>query len=186
MDDVRSVSALQILVQLISLCNQFLLPLSESLLLNLDLLGESLPQTLFFLLELGVIKFPRSSFTELPRLHLLSTVGFVVHLLGCVDQVKHVCADEDGSEFLEVAVVFVLNLGDTPGVLATLDNASIAGLDILFGADNSEWHGGHERTGVLGSGLVVFLDRWLVDLDSLSFDDRSDLISRKVSFRPHD
>src|SRR6266536_25653 len=123
--NIRSVSALQILVQLVPLGDQLLLPLSESLLLDLDLLCESLPQVLFLFLELGVIQLPGSSLAELPSLHLLRTVGFVVHLLGGVDEVKHVSTDEDRSEFLEVAMVLVLHLGNTPSVLTTLDDTTI-------------------------------------------------------------
>jgi hypothetical protein len=53
-----------------------------------------------------------------------------------------VCSDENGSEFLEVAVILVLDFSYTPGVLATLDNTSIACLNILLGTDYSKWHGG--------------------------------------------
>jgi hypothetical protein len=150
------------------------LPVSEPPLLNLDLLREPLPQCLFLFLELGVIKLPRSCFAELPRLHLLSSVGLVVILLSCVNEVKHVSADKDASQLLEVAVVLILDFSNTPGVLATLDDAAIRGLDIFLGADDGERHGVHESAGVLGSGLVIFLNGRLVDLNALGFDNRSD------------
>lgn len=86
---------LQILVKAITLSNELLLPLSEPLLLDLDLLGEALPEGLLLLLELGVVKLPWAGLAELARLHLLSAVGLVVKLLGGVDEVEHVGADED-------------------------------------------------------------------------------------------
>ena len=88
-------SALQILVQAVSLGDQLLLPLPEPLLLDLHLLRKPLAQALFFLLELGVVQLPRASLAELPRLHLLSAVRLVVLLLGCVYEVQHVGADKD-------------------------------------------------------------------------------------------
>jgi hypothetical protein len=84
-------------------------------------------------------------------------------------------SDQDGSELLEVAVVFILNLGDTPRVLTALDNTTIAGLDVLFGADDGKWHGGHETSSVLGGSFVIFLDGGLVDLDVLGLNDGDDL-----------
>lgn len=48
-------TGLEVLVQAVALGNQLLLPLPESLLLNLDLLSEALAQRLFLLLELGVV-----------------------------------------------------------------------------------------------------------------------------------
>lgn len=95
--------------------------------------------------------------------------------LGCVDQVEHVSSDEDRAQLLEVAVLLVLNLSNTPGVLAALDDAAVASLDILLRANDGEWHGRHQAAGVLGSGFVVFLDRWSVDLDSLGLDDSPNL-----------
>jgi hypothetical protein len=166
---------LQVLVKTVTLGNEFLLPLSEPLLLDLDLLGEPLSEGLLLLLELGVIQLPWTSLAELAGLHLLSAVGFVVKLLGGVDQVEHVGTDENGPELLEIAVILVLNLSNTPRVLTSLYNAAIAGLDILLGSDNSERHSSHKATRVLGGGLVILLDRRLVDLDALGLNDSSDL-----------
>jgi hypothetical protein len=59
--------------------------------------------------------------------------------------------------------------------LATLDDAAIASLDILLGTDNGERHSVHKAAGMLGSGLIVFLDRGLVDLDVLGLNDGDNL-----------
>lgn len=73
-------------------------------------------------------------------------------------------------------MVLVLDLGNTPRVLSSLDDTAIAGLDVLLGSDDSERHGGHQAAGMLSGGLVVLLNRWLVDLDALGLNDSSDLI----------
>lgn len=165
----------EILVETIALGDELLLPGSESLFLNLDLLCEALPQGLLFLLELGVVEFARPGLSEFARLHLLSSVSLVVVLLGCVDQVEHVGADEDSAKLLEIAVVFILNLGDTPSVLATLDGAAVGCGDILFAADDGKRHGVDQRLGVLHGGIVVFLERRLVDFDTLGVNNVADL-----------
>jgi len=125
-------SSLKILVESVSLANEFLFPGTESLLFHLDLLGKSLAEGLFFLLELGVVKLPWSCLAKLASLHLLSTVGLIVCLLGCVNEVEHMCSDQDRSELLEVAVVLILDFSHTPGVLSALDDAAIGGLDVLL------------------------------------------------------
>ena len=171
-----SMGSLKVLVQSVSLTNQLLLPSSESLLLNLDLLGESLSQRLFLFLELGVVQFSWSGFSKLPRLHLLCTVGFVVVLFGGVNEIEHMGADEDGAELLKVAVILVFHFSHTPCVLAALDDAAVGGLDIFLAANDAEGHGSHQGAGVLGSGFVVFFDGRLVDLDALGFDDIADAV----------
>jgi hypothetical protein len=173
--DLR-VASLQILIQAVALGDQLLLPLSEPLLLNLDLLGETLAERLFLLLELGVVQLSWAGFAELPGLHLLRAVCLVVVLLGGVDEVQHVGADENGAELLEVAMLLVLNLGNTPGVLAALDGAAVVGLNVLLGANNGERHGVDESAGVLHGGGIVVLERWGVDLDALGVDDLAHLI----------
>lgn len=165
------VGLLEILIETITLSNELLFPLSEALLLDLDLLSESLSQSLLLFLELGVVELPGSSLAEFASLHLLCSVGLIVKLLSGVDKIEHVGADQDGSQLLEVAVVFILDLSNTPGVLTTLDDAAIAGLDVLLRADNGKRHSGHKATRVLGSSLVILLDRGLVDLDVLGLDD---------------
>ena len=89
-----------------------LLPLPEAGLLGLDLLGEALAERLLLLLELGVLELSRLLFAKLANLHLSLTVVLVVEFFGGRDEVQHVCADEKGTEFTEVAVAFVLNCGD--------------------------------------------------------------------------
>jgi hypothetical protein len=173
--NLRCVRALQIFVQAISLRDQLLFPMSEPLFFNLDLLRESLPQTLFLFLKLGVIQFSRSGLTKLSRLHLLSTVCFIVLLLGGVNEIEHMSADENRAELFEVAVVFILNLGDAPGILTTLDNATICGLHILLGANNGKWHCSHEAAGMESCVFIILLDRWLINLDALSVNNGSNL-----------
>jgi hypothetical protein len=166
---------LQILIQTITLTNKLLFPLSEPMLLNLNLLSESLSQRLFLLLELRVVELTRSCLTEFAGLHLLSAVGFIVGFFGGVDEIEHVGSDEDGTELLEVAVVLVLDFGNSPAVLAALDDPTVRGLDVFLGTDHGKWHSGHERTCVLGGGLVIFLHGWCVDLDALGLNDCTDL-----------
>ena len=88
-------SALQVLVQAIPLSNQLLLPVSEPLLLALHLHCKSLAHVLFFFLELRIVQLSWPSLAELSSLHLLRTVSFVMHLFGCVDQIKHVSANKN-------------------------------------------------------------------------------------------
>ena len=89
-----------------------LLPLPEASFLRLDLFGEPLPESLFLFLELGVLELSRLLFAKLANLHLSLTVVLVVEFFGGRDEVQHVCADEKGTEFTEVAVAFVLNCRD--------------------------------------------------------------------------
>lgn len=170
------VGLLEVLVEAVALGNELLLPLPEALLLDLDLLGEPLAEGLLLLLELGVVELSGAGLAELAGLHLLCPVCLVVQLLGGVDQVEHVRSDEDGAELLEVAVVLVLDLSNTPRVLTALDDAAIASLNILLRPDNSERNGGHEAASMLGGGLIILLDRGLVDLNVLGLNDRDNLV----------
>lgn len=165
------VALLEILVETVALRDELLLPLPESLFLDLDLLGKALAESLLLFLELGVVELPRAGLSKLPSLHLLCAVCLVVVLLGGVDQVEHVRADKDGSELLEVAVFLVLNLSYTPRVLSALDSAAVVRLDILLRANDGERHGGDEAAGVVKSCLVIILKRGLVDLDALGVND---------------
>jgi hypothetical protein len=169
------VGALQILVQTITFADEFLLPLSESVFFDLDLLGEALPQALFLFLELGVVEFSGTGLAEFTGFHLLSAVGFVVGFFGGVNEVQHVGSDEDGAEFLEVAVVFVLNFCYSPGVLTTLDDTSVGCLDVLLRSNNGEWHSGHQTSCMLCCGLIVLLDWWGIYFNALCLDDCSNL-----------
>lgn len=166
---------LEILVEAVALRDELLLPLSESLLLDLNLLGEALAESFFLLLILGVIQLAGTGLPELPGLHLLSAVRLIVKLLGGVDQVEHVRTDENRSQLLEVAVVLVLDLSNTPRVLTTLHDAAVASLDVLLRADNRKWHSGHETARMLGGGLIVLLNWRLVDLNTLRLDNSPDL-----------
>jgi hypothetical protein len=169
------VGGLQIFVEAVALGDKLLLPLSESLFFDLDLLGKTLAEILFLLLELGVVQLAWSGFSELPGLHLLGTVCLVVRFLRGVDEVKHVSADEDGSELLEVAVVLILDFSNTPGVLTTFYDLAFVVLDVFLGADDGEWHGSRQTTGVSGSVFVVLLNGWLVDLDTLGGNNSTNL-----------
>ncbi len=169
------VGAFEILVEPIALADEPLLPLSEAMLLDLDLLGEALSQGLLLLLELLVVQLLGSRLAEFTCLHLLGAVGLVMGLFRCVDEVEHVRADKDGAQLLEVAVVLVLNLCATPRVLATLHDASVGGFHVLLRADDGKRHGGHETTGMSGGSLIVLLDRRSVDLDPLGSNYCSNL-----------
>lgn len=170
-----SVGLLEILVEAVALGNELLLPLAEALLLHLDLLREPLPESLLLLLKLGVVELPGTGLAKLARLHLLGTVRLVVQLLGGVDEVEHVGPDQDRAQLLEVAVVLVLDLGNTPRVLPALGDAPVGGLDVLLRAYHGEGHRGHENAGILSGRVIVRLDRGLVDLDVLGLDHGSDL-----------
>jgi hypothetical protein len=89
-----------------------LFPLPETGLLGLDLLGEALAESLFFLLELWVVRLLDTRFVRLASLHLLQAVVLVVLFLSSVDEVEHVGADEQRTELAEIAVGFVLNYND--------------------------------------------------------------------------
>jgi hypothetical protein len=169
------VALLEVLVETVSLRDELLLPLPEALLLHLDLLGEALAKSLFLFLELGVVQLARASLAELAGLHLACAVGFVVVLLGCVDKVKHVCANEDSPELLEVAVLLVLHLGDTPAVLTALDSPAVGSGYVALAADDGKGHGLDEGTCVLEASIIIFLKRGSVDLDVLSVNDGADL-----------
>jgi hypothetical protein len=170
------VSGLEILVESVALGDELLLPLSETALLDLDLLGEPLAQVLLLLLELGIVQLAGSGLAELASLHLLGTVSLVVRLLGRVDKIQHVGANQDRTELLEVAVILVLHLGNTPSILTTLDDTAVVGLDILFGTNDGERHSSHQAAGVGGGVLIVLLNWRGVDLNALGLDNGANLV----------
>ena len=86
-----------------------LFPLPEPRLLRLDLLREPLPERLLLLLELRVLELARLLLSELAHLHLRLAIVFVVQLLRCADEIQHMCANEEGAELAEVAVILVFN-----------------------------------------------------------------------------
>ena len=153
-----------------------LFPLSETGLLGLDLLGEALPELFLFLLEFGVVHLLDLWLSKLPRLHLLLSVVLVVELFGRRDQVQHVRPDEKRAQLAEITVVLVLDLGNTPKVLATLDDTPVGGLDVLSRADDGKRHGVGKHTSMLRGSLVVGLDRGLVNTDPLRSDDLPDAL----------
>ena len=61
-------------------CNatNVLFPLPEPGLLGLDLFGEAFAKSFLLFFEFGIIRFLYSRFAELPGLHLLLTIVFVV------------------------------------------------------------------------------------------------------------
>ena len=152
-----------------------LLPLPEARLLGLDLLREPFPERLLLLLELGVLELARLLLAELARLHLRLAVVLVVEVLRRRDEVQHVRADEERAQLAEVAVVLVLDLGHTPEVLTTLDNAAVGRRHVLRRTDDGEGHRVREDARVLGADLVVRLDGRLVDPDTLGLDNLANL-----------
>lgn len=86
-----------------------LFPLPKARFLCLNLLCESLTQSFLLFLELRVVKFLDLRLTKLAGLHLLLTVVLVVQLLGCRDEVEHMCTDKEGTKLAEVAMVLVFN-----------------------------------------------------------------------------
>jgi hypothetical protein len=169
------VALLEVLVEAIPLGDELLLPLPEALLLDLDLLGEALAKSLFFFLELGIVELARACLAEFAGLHLACAVGLVVVLLGCVDKVEHVSANEDGSQFLEIAVLLILHLSDTPAVLTALDSPAVRSSNVALAANDGKGHSLDKRACVLEAGIIVLLERRGVDLDVLSIDDSANL-----------
>ena len=94
-----------------------------------------------------------------------------------MNEIEHVGADQDGAKLLEVAVVLIFHLSNTPSVLTSLHDAPVVGLDILLGTDDREGHSSHQATGVGGGMLIILLNGRSVDLNALSFDNSTDLPS---------
>jgi len=86
-----------------------LLPLPEPAFLQFDLFGKPLSEHLFFLLEFRVVNLLDFCFPEFTSFHLSKSVRLIVCLFGRGDQVKHVCSDQEGSEFLEITMFLVLD-----------------------------------------------------------------------------
>lgn len=168
-------SAFQVFVQAISFGDQFLFPLSESLLLDLDLFGKALSEVLFLFLELGVVQLSRSGFSKFPGLHLECPVGLVMGFFCSMDEVEHVSSDEDRAQFLEVAMIFILDLCHTPSILAAFHDTTVGGLNVLLRTNNRERHGCHQATSMLSGMFIVLFDWWLIYFYSLGFDDGSNL-----------
>lgn len=73
----------------------------------------------------------------LERKQLLGTESLVVDLRGSLDEVLKMGAEKEVSQVDEFAVVLVLNVDDTPPVLATANLLAVDN-DGLFGADDGE------------------------------------------------
>jgi hypothetical protein len=86
-----------------------LFPLPEPGFFGLDLLGEAFAESLLFFFELGVVWLLDTSLSEFASLHLLETIILVVRILGGVDEIQHVRADQERTKFTEVAMVLVFN-----------------------------------------------------------------------------
>lgn len=81
---------LEIFIEAVALRDKLLLPLSEALLFDLNLLCEAFAESFLFLLKFRVIQLAGTGLAELASLHLLSTVRLVMQFLGGVDEIKHV------------------------------------------------------------------------------------------------
>jgi hypothetical protein len=69
---------------------------------------------------------------------LLSTESLVVSLGGGLDELLEVGSGKEVSEVDEFAVSLVLNVDNTPAVLATADLLAVDD-DVLLGSYNGEW-----------------------------------------------
>lgn len=82
------------IARIVSRDTNMLFPLPEARLLSLDLLGETLPELFFFLLELGVVQLLDLGLAELAGLHLLLAVVLVVEIFRGGNEVQHVSANQ--------------------------------------------------------------------------------------------
>lgn len=103
-------------------------------------------------------------------------IVFIMDLLGGRDEVEHVSPDEQAAQFAKIAVGVVLDFGDAPGVLASLDVSAVVRQDVLCGANHREWHGGHDVGVALGGCVVVAFDQTRVHLDVLCCNHATNLI----------
>lgn len=69
---------------------------------------------------------------------LLRTVVLVVDVVGELAELLHMSADQHLTKLDKVAVVLVVDLNDTPWVLATTDMTTISSLNNLVRSDNGE------------------------------------------------
>ena len=104
-------------------------------------------------------------------------------------------ADEERAQFLEVAVVLILDwmeeeddklieeyeewkltFSHSPEVFATLDSPAIGSRDILSATNDGKRHGISEHTSKVSSRFVIGVNRRLVDTNSLGLNDFTNLI----------
>jgi hypothetical protein len=99
---------------------------------------------------------------------LLGTVILVQEVVGDFLQISEMAVEKGGSNGEEVGVAGVINLNDTPGILAGADLAT-TNLDNILGANNGEWHETSQLGILLNSVLVILLDivREVVDGNSV-------------------
>ena len=181
----RAVCRFQVLVEAVALGNEVLLPLAEAALLELHLVGELAPERVFLLLEARVVELLHLALTELARLHLGLTVVFIVLLFGAGDQIKHVRADKQRTQLLEVTVVLVLDLRNTPGVLTATDDTAVERAHVLVAANHTERHARHERTSVLGTRLVDRVERRRKHMDVVNPDHLAHALLEDVQVARH-
>lgn len=88
---------------------------------------------------------------------LLGTVVLVQEVVGDLLQIRQVAVQQRRSNGEEVRVARVVNLHNTPWVLASTDCAA-ANLNALLRTDNSEWHQTSKLSILLNGVLVILLD----------------------------
>lgn len=189
--DVLSLQTRLQVLQALLLCQQ-LLPL----LLNLPLHSElDLLQLVLLTLELFLLQpdglvgqlFTRNRSVGViavnsPR-ELLGTVVFVEEVVGDLLEVGKMCVEQCGSETSKVRVLGVVNLNDTPRVLAGTDRLAVD-YDVFLGTDNGERHE-TAKLGVVGNGIfVVLLDviGEVVDRDAVVLNVLHDSLLELLSF----
>jgi hypothetical protein len=85
-------------------------------------------------------------------------------------------SDEHLAQLDKVAVLFVIDLDDTPGVPTPTNLAAIGSSDLGVGTDNGEGHLGHDL-GILGDCLLIveLVARALEDVNLVVCNVREDL-----------
>jgi hypothetical protein len=88
---------------------------------------------------------------------LLGTVVLVQEVVGDLLQISKMAVQQRRADGKEVGMAGVIDLDDTPGVLASADLAA-ADLDDVLGADDREGHQSPELCVLLDGVLVIFLN----------------------------
>ena len=88
---------------------------------------------------------------------LLSTVVLIEEVVGNLLQISQMAVEESRSNGQEVGVARIVNLDNTPRVLASSDLAA-TNLNNVFRANNGEWHKAPELSIFLDSVLVILLN----------------------------
>jgi hypothetical protein len=175
-----AMTGVQLLFALLELVFLLLdLLLEDHLHLALHLLQLLLVQRAFLLL-LGCrvdLLEDRRILLHAHRLELARTVVLVERVVGVFFELLHVCSDEHLTELGKVAVILVVNLDDSPRVLAATHFASFGGADLGVGADNGEGNLRHDLL-VLGDCLFVvqLVAGALENLDALVFNICENLV----------